>query len=169
MRIARGLPMRPFETYDISMELVAAMGPVIAKVKRRDVDLSNQLKRAVTSIPLNLAEGAERRGKDRVQHYRVAAGSAAEVGSAISIALSWEIVTASDVQRVTQLLDRVRALVWRLLEANQDRPHTRERASDPVDSVDPVPGPEPAPGAPPGTRDPDPEPGRRKPEPGRRF
>ena len=151
--------MRPFDTYDVSMELVAAMGPIIAKVKRRDVDLSNQLERAVTSIPLNLAEGAERRGKDRVQHYRIAAGSAAEVGSAISIALSWEIVTASDVQRVNQLLDRVRALVWRLLEANQDRPRTRESALD--SATDPVPGPVPAPGAPPAPRDPDPEPGHR--------
>ena len=137
--------MRRFDTYDVALELTAAMGPVIAKVKKRDPDLSNQLKRAVTSIPLNLSEGAQRQGKDRIQLYRVAAGSAAEVGTALSIAVSWTLLTDGDIETVNRLLDRLRALLWRLLEANQDRPR-----SNPAPASDP--GPQPS------TRHPDPDP-----------
>ena len=48
------------------------------KFPRGDWDLRNQAKRAADSVVLNLAEGQQRAGKDRKQHYRIAAGSAAE-------------------------------------------------------------------------------------------
>ena len=132
--------MRRFDTYEVALEVTAALGPIIATIKRRDPDLSNQLKRAVTSIPLNLSEGAQRQGKDRVQHYRVAAGSAAEVGTALSIALSWNLLSKADLEQVNPLLDRLRALLWRLLEANQDRPHFPSRDPVPGSGSGPAPG-----------------------------
>ena len=52
----------------------------------RDFTLRDQMQRAVVSIPSNIAEGAERGGKDFVRYLRVARGSAAELRTQCYIA-----------------------------------------------------------------------------------
>ena len=52
----------------------------------RDSALRDQMQRAVVSIPSNIAEGAERGGKDFVRYLRVARGSAAELRTQCYIA-----------------------------------------------------------------------------------
>jgi four helix bundle protein len=48
--------------------------------------LRNQMRRAAVSIPSNIAEGAERGGKDFARFLRVASGSAAELRTQCYIA-----------------------------------------------------------------------------------
>jgi four helix bundle protein len=79
----------PFEADEVALELAAALGPVITAVAQRDSSLRSQLRRAVASVALCLAEGARRTGKDRLHLYRVAAGSAAEVRAALALVRAW--------------------------------------------------------------------------------
>jgi hypothetical protein len=53
-------------------------------------------------------------GRDRFHLYRVAAGSAAEVRTALVLATTWGYVTAQDAAAAHALLDRVVAILWRL-------------------------------------------------------
>jgi hydroxysqualene dehydroxylase len=78
-----------FEAYEVALELAAALGPLITAIAQRDSSLSCQLRRAAVSVPLCLAEGARRSGKDRLHLYRIAAGSAAEVRAALALARAW--------------------------------------------------------------------------------
>jgi four helix bundle protein len=77
---------RTFECYEIALELVRGLAGVLVQLERRDRDLARQARRAATSVPLNLAEGNRRVGKDRLHHFRVAAGSAAEVRAVLDVA-----------------------------------------------------------------------------------
>jgi four helix bundle protein len=65
-------------------------------------------------VPLNLAEGRRRVGKDRLHHFRIAAGSAAEVRVALLVARAWGDLEARDVEEALLLLDRLLAMLWRL-------------------------------------------------------
>ena len=51
--------------------------------------LEDQICRAGSSISLNLAEGNRRAGKDKQNHWRIAAGSADEVRTALRVAEAW--------------------------------------------------------------------------------
>ena len=51
---------------------------VVAWLPLKRAELSDQLDRASISVPLNVAEGAGRTGRDRVRHYTIARGSAVE-------------------------------------------------------------------------------------------
>jgi hypothetical protein len=63
---------RRFDAYEVALELAAALGPLIGAIAQRDSSLSCQLRRAAASVPLCLAEGACRSGKDRLHVYRSA-------------------------------------------------------------------------------------------------
>ena len=52
----------------------------------REYALCDQMRRAAISIPSNIAEGAERGGKDFVRFLRIARGSAAELRTQCYIA-----------------------------------------------------------------------------------
>jgi four helix bundle protein len=78
-----------FVTMDVAYEMLRGLGPVIEQVEARDRDLASQMRRAGTSVVLNLAEGRERKGRDRGHHFRIASGSAAEVRAAVNIARMW--------------------------------------------------------------------------------
>jgi four helix bundle protein len=70
------------------------------------------MKRAMDSVVASIGEGAAQIGKRRVEHYRLALGSAIEVSSHLQGAVAWGYV--DDVSAATSLIDRVRAMLWRL-------------------------------------------------------
>ena len=104
--------MGQFVAEMVAKQVVAAVAPIVAGVARCDGDLAGQMRRATASVLLNLVEGARRVGKDRVQLYRVSAGSAAEVRAALVVAAAFGY--AGDVARADALLDRLLGLLWGL-------------------------------------------------------
>ncbi len=101
-----------FHAYDAALALVAALRPVLEQLKQRDRALVDQLRRAASSVVLNIAEGNRRTGKDRLHFFRIAAGSAAEVRAALDVARAWGMIGAAPTAEAE--LDRVQAMLWRL-------------------------------------------------------
>ena len=101
-----------FKVYERSIELVRGLRPVVEKLARKDRDLANQIRRAGSSIALNIAEGNRRSGKSKTYHFRVAAGSAAEVEAGLEVAVAWGHLEPPEPE--LELLDQIRAMLWRL-------------------------------------------------------
>ena len=74
--------------------------------------LADQLRRAASSVALNIAEGNRRVGQDRFHFFRIAAGSAAEVRAALEVGRAWGSIGASPAAGAE--LYRVLAMLWRL-------------------------------------------------------
>ena len=103
-----------FQVLEVAVELVAALRSPVAAIAARDADLARQLRRAAASFPLNIGEGSQRRGGDRVHHFRIAAGSAAETATALRVAQAWGYAGVDSLDAALSLCDRVRAMLWRL-------------------------------------------------------
>ena len=65
-----------FHAFDLSLELLRSLRPVLQLLAVRAPYLKKHLEEAASSSSLNLAEGAGRRGRERQYHYGVAHGSA---------------------------------------------------------------------------------------------
>jgi len=98
----------------VALEAVAALRPIVTQLSRHDPDLSKQLRRAASSIVLNLAE-AERSdpGNSRARLHS-AAGSAAESRAALGLAAAWGYLEPGHMAGAEALLDRVAAMLFRL-------------------------------------------------------
>ena len=103
-----------FDALDVAIQLATALREPLGKVQQHDRDLAEQARRAASSVALNLGEGQRRGGRDRVQHFRIAAGSAAEVQTALRLAVAWGHVDPAGLTAALGLLDRVLAMTWRL-------------------------------------------------------
>jgi len=103
-----------FEAYDRSLQLLSCLVPVVAKLRTLDPDLVKQLRRAAFSVQLNIAEANGRAGKDRCHLFRVAYASAGEVAAALEGAVSFALVPPTLVAPALELVDRVRAMTYRL-------------------------------------------------------
>ena len=103
-----------FQALEVSLDLVRSLRRPMERLRVRDRGLSEQIRRAASSIPLNLAEGRRRSGADRVHHWRIASGSADELRAALRVALAWGDVEESEVSEAFELLDRVLAMLWRM-------------------------------------------------------
>ena len=64
--------------HDVMLHAISTMRPVVAVIERRDADLGRQLRRAASSVVLNVAEGSGSFGGMRTARYRTALGSARE-------------------------------------------------------------------------------------------
>ena len=104
----------PFDVLEVSLELASSLRRPLDQLRTRNRDLHDQVRRAVASISLNLAEGRERTGRDRGYHWRVAAGSAAEVRTGLRVALALGELDPESIRSSLQLLDRVCAMLYRL-------------------------------------------------------
>jgi four helix bundle protein len=101
----------PFDTYHRSVDLVREVASLL---DRFDSGLADQARRAAVSVALNVVEARERTGKDQRNRYRIALGSAAEVAACLDLAEVLGYVGADDVVTARALIDRVRAMTWRL-------------------------------------------------------
>jgi four helix bundle protein len=101
-----------FEVQVVAREMVKAVKPVMDRVK--DAEVKDQLRRASVSVLLNIAEGNARRGKDKMNRFAIAEGSAREAVEAVWTAIGWGYVTEAEAAEVLVLLDRVIAMLVRL-------------------------------------------------------
>ena len=80
--------------YDDMLEAVRTMRGALAAIEKRDPDLARQLRRAASSVVLNLAEGSGSFGRVRTVRYRTALGSARETLACLRVAESFGYVPA---------------------------------------------------------------------------
>ncbi len=73
----------------------------------REFSLRNQMQRAAVSIASNIAEGAERGGRDFVRFLSIARGSAAELRTQCYIACRIGVLTA---EQLSPLTDELKAI-----------------------------------------------------------
>jgi four helix bundle protein len=101
-----------FIALDVSYELIEALRPLVSIIANHNRSLADQIFRAASSVPANLAEG-QRSGKGNKQkHYAIAHGSANEVKAALYTARAWGWIDHSDC--ALAVMDRLLALLWRL-------------------------------------------------------
>ncbi|HEY5936689.1 MAG TPA: four helix bundle protein [Kofleriaceae bacterium] len=103
-----------FDALEMSLQFLERLVPIETRIRQRSSALAKQLARASESIALNLGEGRLRCDGDKRRHFEMAAGSASEVTVALRIAVAKRYVLAADVAEVEALLDRVRAMLYRL-------------------------------------------------------
>lgn len=109
--------MQTFVAYTNALELARSLAPIIAALKKHSSEQADQLERAASSVVLNVAEGARRRGKDPRRFYSFANGSASEIRAVLDVAqaLGWPL----DDARARQLLDRELGLLWGLVHGKR--------------------------------------------------
>ena len=73
------------DIYRVAIQLCRDCVPFIAKIGEHDRNLADQLRRAVTSIALNIAESDGQAGGHRRQGRLTALGSAREVHACLEI------------------------------------------------------------------------------------
>ena len=94
--------------YDVVIEVLRSLRPVIAQIETHDRDLARQLRRASSSIALNVSEGSGSRGGTRRERYCNALGSARETTSCLDVAEALGYLEGTDAALRDQL-DHVRA------------------------------------------------------------
>jgi four helix bundle protein len=95
--------------YDVALRVVEELRPAVAAIEVKDRDLGRQLRRAASSVVLNLAEGSGCSGGHRRERYRSALGSAREVVACLEVARAWRYanVEPSGLRQVIGTLVRV--------------------------------------------------------------
>ncbi len=77
-----------------------------------DGDLARQMRRASSSVALNISEGSYSRKGNRLARWQDAMGSANETRSALQLAAAVGIATPS--AGLLDLLDKIVATLWKL-------------------------------------------------------
>ena len=98
----------------LSFEMIEAVRPLIARVRRQDRSLADQLVRAASSVALNIAEGDASEGGNQRLRFATAAGSANESLAALRVAAAWGYVTPIEAEASIALLRRIIPMLWKL-------------------------------------------------------
>jgi four helix bundle protein len=98
--------------YTVALDLIRALRPVVAQLRKHSPEAADQVERAASSIVHNLAEGSRRNGRDPKRFYDMAHGSAGEIRGALDVADAWGWQVDSAQARA--LLDRELGLLFGL-------------------------------------------------------
>lgn len=104
-----------FDALETSFAVLEQLIAIEARIRRHNLALGKQLAEASESVALNLGEGRDRKDGDQRRHYEMARGSAGEVTTALRIAVLKGYITRDEFAAVDAPLDRVRAMLYRLV------------------------------------------------------
>ena len=109
--------------HDVMLDVIRQLRPIVGEIERRDRDLASQLRRAASSVALNLAEGSGSHAGNRTQRYRTALGSARESLSCLRTAEAWGYIDSVP-QPIVASMNRV---IGTLVVVKIGRASCRER------------------------------------------
>ena len=73
--------------YDVILDWLSDLSPLIERIAHHDPDLARQLKRASRSVALNTAEGMHARGRTRTACYNTALREMRESFAALEVSV----------------------------------------------------------------------------------
>jgi len=129
---------RNLNVYVKSKELVKQIYELLKKFpKEEQFALSDQLRRAVISIPSNIAEGSGRNSqKDQAHFYNIAYGSLMEVFSQLDIACDLGYISKEEFDQLELLINEEAKMLSGLIAKRKQpiaqRPHPYSSASQPL-------------------------------------
>ena len=103
------------QIYTVAIDMIRQLRPLLERIETRDKNLGDQLRRAATSVPLNLNEGAYSLGRNVRARYYNALGSAAEVRACLDVAEAFGYIERI-APSLRDTLDRIIATVVRLTQ-----------------------------------------------------
>jgi four helix bundle protein len=94
-------------------------------------DVKDQLDRASTSVPLNIAEGnGKYTPKDRCRFFDIAHGSALECAAGLDILVAKGKLTADQIRPEKEILQRVVRMLMGLIKRNSPREYDKGAPAD---------------------------------------
>ena len=103
------------DSYQAAIKFLALTANILEDIPRGYSFLSDQLKRASLSIPLNIAEGyGKRTSKDRGRFYDIARGSAHECGAILDALRVLNLVDIDKLRNGKNLLHRVVSMLVKM-------------------------------------------------------
>jgi four helix bundle protein len=107
-----------FQRLDVYKAAVGFLGlacKLLSKIPRGNADLSDQLRRAALSVPLNIAEGSGKFSRDAVRFYTIARGSALECAAILDALETIGAVDENDLKDAREILERVVSMLTGLI------------------------------------------------------
>lgn len=106
------------EVYRFAIQFVILADEIIENLPRGRAYLADQLRRAASSIPLNIAEGAgEYAPTEKARFYRMAKRSATESASILDILLHLKLIEEKVFARAREFLARIVAMLIKLVQS----------------------------------------------------
>ena len=99
--------------YQIALLLVASVCKLSRIVQRHDPDLARQMRRSVTSVPLNIQEGMYSRAGNRIARYDNAMASAKETMAALQVSVAADYLTQAAIDVDLDRIDHIVAVLWK--------------------------------------------------------
>ena len=104
-----------YSVLEHALIIVERSRPLVEAVQRKDRDLGSQLKRAISSIALNIAEGyGAGYGNSRLR-FETARGSLNEAQAGIRVAVAWGYVSSAAASEVLASMHSLGGRVYGLV------------------------------------------------------
>jgi four helix bundle protein len=103
------------DVYQCSIQFLALAFAIVGRLPRGHAPLADQLRRAATSIPLNIAEAAGKTStNDRAHFHSIARGSAMECGAILDVVRLLAVIPDADIGHAKELLIRAVAMLSKM-------------------------------------------------------
>lgn len=107
------------DAFRVAREALARGDRLARGLPRGYGSLKDQLRRALLSAYLGVAEAANRTGKDRLARFRCARAEAAEAAAALDAIVVLKLAPAKQVREIVILLARLTAMLTKLAGLNR--------------------------------------------------
>src|SRR4029077_5989528 len=105
------------DVYQIALSLVILIDEIVKHLPKGRAYLADQLLRAGTSVPLNIAEGAgEYSGNEKCRFYRMAKRSATECAGILDVCRRLQLIEEKQYAKGRELLIRIVAMLTKMAQ-----------------------------------------------------
>lgn len=106
------LPHERLDVFHVAIELNQLVATI--SLPRGQAELRDQLRRAVSSIALNIGEGASKAGPDGRRYFTIARGSCGEAAATLRVLLAIGAISETTYEQGRALCGRIYAMLTRL-------------------------------------------------------